>query len=62
MLFHGEWKIGAAFDRRVVGDNHARGSLYDAHASDQTSPGTHTVIKVGRRKLREFEKSRPWVE
>ena len=45
MFFHSYGKVGAAFDRRIIGDNHAGSAMHHADASDYSSRRDFGLIK-----------------
>ena len=65
MLFHRHWVVGAALDGRVIGDDHALGTLNAANAGDDA--GGRCIIAVFAihgpgGEGREFEKWRTGIE
>jgi hypothetical protein len=58
MLLYGHGKISAAFDRRVIGDDHALASRDAADADDQSRRGRLSVIESMRCELADLEKGR----
>jgi hypothetical protein len=58
MLLYGHRKIGAAFDRGVIGDDHALASRNTADAGDQTCRGSLAAIETMRGELADLQKGR----
>ena len=54
MLLHRHGVIGAAFDCRIIADNHALTARYHANACNQACSGDIFVINAGRRQLADF--------
>ena len=62
MLLHRDRIIGAALDRRVIGDDHAFRARNRADAGDDSRRGDIVVIHAKGGERREFEKRRAGVE
>ncbi len=62
MLLDGHREIGAALDRRVVGDDDAFAARNPADTGDDPGGRNLAVIHAVSRQLREFEKRRARIE
>ena len=56
VLFHGQRKIRAALDRRVVADNHAFAAFDTADAGNHARAMNGAVVHTVRRQRRKFQK------
>ena len=54
MLLHRQGKIGAAFHRGVIGDDHHLAAHHPADAGDQPGAGRFVVVKPVGRQLARF--------
>ena len=62
VLLDGQRVIGAAFDGRIIGDNHAVDVVNLADARNDARGRHFIVIKAIRRKLPDFQKRRATVD
>ena len=62
VFLDGQREVGAAFDRRVVGDDHHFASGHAADAGDDAGRGRLVVVEVPGRQRRQFEKRRVGIE
>ena len=62
VFFHGDGKVGPAFDRGIVGDNHHLGAVHHPNAGDDPSRGRRAIIHVIGRQGRKFQERRAWVK
>ena len=62
MLLHREWEIRAAFDRRIVRDDHALAAFDDADAGDDAGTRRLPVIDVPGGERIQLEERRPRVD
>ena len=58
VLLAGDPVVGAAFDRGVVGDQHAGAARHHSNAGDDAAAGRHAVIHAFARELAKFEERR----
>jgi hypothetical protein len=62
MLLHRHWIISAAFDRRVVADDHHVAAGDPPYSGNDTGSRNFAVIQVACRELSDLEKRGAWVE
>ena len=58
MLFHGDWEIGAALNRRIVRDDHALPALDGTYAGHNSRARGVAVVHLPRGKSAEFQERR----
>ncbi len=62
MLLHGHRIIGAALDRRIVGDDHRLASLDGADSRDHAGAVHVALVHAERRERRDFEERRTGID
>ena len=62
MLFDGHWVISAAFDGRVVADDHALTARNAAYSRYEASTGNFAIIQVASCKLADFQERRTAIQ
>ncbi len=62
MLLYGQWVIGTAFDRGIVGDDHAFDALDPADSGDHPSSRYLFAVHLMCSQLADFQKRRTGVQ